>query len=142
MSVDERKIEEEFRKRVEEVSERDIKRAVEESDRIVSKTAESSILRRELAKVKLLVSALKDYWNEEYREIPYGTIAAIVVALIYILSPIDLIPDFIPVLGQMDDLAMLMLVWKLISEDIREYALWKIEQGEENVRKPYEEAFV
>jgi uncharacterized membrane protein YkvA (DUF1232 family) len=44
-------------------------------------------------------------------------------AFAYLASPIDLIPDFIPVLGQLDDLAIVpLLVWlalKLIPADVR-----------------------
>jgi len=139
--MDEDKVKEEFERRLDKVSEEDIERAVAESERIEEKVAGSSVLSKELAKVRLLISALRDYWNGEYEEIPYGTIAAIVVALLYILSPIDLIPDIIPVAGYMDDLAVLLLAWKLISEDIRQYALWKMEHGDEHVRILYQEAF-
>ena len=45
------------------------------------------------------------------------------LALVYLASPIDLIPDFIPVLGQLDDLVIVpFLVWlalKFIPEDVR-----------------------
>ena len=135
------KVKEEFERRLDKVSEEDIERAVAESERIEEKVAGSSVLSKELAKVRLLISALRDYWNGEYEEIPYGTIAAIVVALLYILSPIDLIPDTIPVAGQMDDLMILLLVWRGISEDIKRYAEWKIAQGDNNVAIWYEEAF-
>ena len=39
-----------------------------------------------------------------------------IVALFYVLLPLDLIPDFIPVLGQLDDLAIIMLATRLFVE--------------------------
>jgi uncharacterized membrane protein YkvA (DUF1232 family) len=43
---------------------------------------------------------------------PFLVKALCVVAVAYALSPIDLIPDFIPVLGYLDDVAVLpALIW-------------------------------
>lgn len=54
--------------------------------------------------------------------LPAKIVAAVTVA--YALSPIDLIPDFIPVLGQLDDLilvpALIALTVKLIPKPIWE----------------------
>jgi uncharacterized membrane protein YkvA (DUF1232 family) len=36
-----------------------------------------------------------------------------IIGLIYLISPIDILPDVIPVLGQMDDVAVLMLLTQL-----------------------------
>ena len=42
--------------------------------------------------------------------------------LAYLLSPIDLIPDFIPVLGQLDDLVLVpagfFVVWRMIPKEV------------------------
>lgn len=46
------------------------------------------------------------------------------VTLAYALSPIDLIPDFIPVLGLLDDIILvpagLWLTWRLVPEALRQ----------------------
>ena len=138
----EKDIREEFENLSRKVSEKNIKEVLSSIDEIIQKIKNSSFLSRERAKVELLIMALRDYWNGEYKELPYKTIVAIVVALIYILNPIDIIPDFIPIIGQIDDLAMLLFVWEMISEDIRDYALWKIKNSNDpKVRRLYEEAF-
>jgi uncharacterized membrane protein YkvA (DUF1232 family) len=39
-----------------------------------------------------------------------GRIAATIAGALYTLSPIDFLPDFIPVLGQLDDVGVIVLV--------------------------------
>ena len=136
------KIRGEFEKLYKTASKKDILRAVEESDKIYQKVAKSSVFEKEIAKVRLLLMLLKDYWNGKYTSLPYRTILAIAVALLYILNPIDLIPDVLPLIGLTDDLTMLLFVWEMVSKDVEEYALWKAENTDsESVKKLIEEAF-
>jgi len=139
--ISEGQIRREFERLSGKASKEDILRAVKESDSIYEKVANSSVLEKEIAKVKLLLMLLKDYWDGKYT-LPYRTIIAIVVALLYILNPIDLIPDILPFLGLTDDLSMLLFVWGMVSKDVGEYALWKVENADsEDIKKLIGEAF-
>jgi uncharacterized membrane protein YkvA (DUF1232 family) len=60
-----------------------------------------------------------------YREIPYGSIVAAVAAILYFVSPIDFIPDFIPVVGLVDDVFVIGFVLKKIHSDLEKYEKWK-----------------
>ena len=42
-----------------------------------------------------------------------GNYIGLAIASIYVVMPFDLIPDFIPVIGQMDDIAFVRLSWNL-----------------------------
>ena len=72
---------------------------------------------------------VRSYIQKEYTEAPYGSMLAIVAMLIYIISPIDLMPDSIPVLGQLDDVAVIALFWPLIETDVRDYVQWRDENN-------------
>ena len=73
--------------------------------------------------VKLFFAMVKDYIDGSYREIPWPTIASLVAALIYVVSPVDAIPDFIPVVGYVDDAAVVALVIAALRHDLRDYCL-------------------
>lgn len=45
--------------------------------------------------------------------------------MIYIVDPSDLINDYIPVAGVVDDLAIIALVLSLISGDLEKYKQWR-----------------
>ena len=74
--------------------------------------------------VSVLFDLIKDYVDGSYREAPKRTVFAAAVALLYVLNPFDLIPDFIPGMGYLDDTAVLMLVVRSIRADIDDYRTW------------------
>jgi len=78
------------------------------------------VMRMVYRQAKLLYLMLRDWWNDEY-ELPWRVVAAITACLLYVLNPFDLIPDFIPVLGAIDDLFVVGLTIALIRADLRRY---------------------
>jgi uncharacterized membrane protein YkvA (DUF1232 family) len=90
-------------------------------------------LKTKAKEIKEDVSAL--YLVYKRKDVPIAAKIIIVITIAYALSPIDLIPDFIPVLGYLDDLIILpfliviaiKLIPKNILEECREDAkdLWK-----------------
>ena len=68
---------------------------------------------------------LKDFFTRTYTEVPVGTIMAIVGSLLYVLWPFDLIPDFIPVAGYLDDAAVLGACLKAVKTDLERYKAFK-----------------
>ncbi|MFT5034034.1 MAG: uncharacterized membrane protein YkvA (DUF1232 family) [Bacteroidia bacterium] len=69
-------------------------------------------------------SLLRDYSTRGYREIPWGSIAAIVAALLYVLNPLDMLPDVIPFFGLIDDAGVLAICWRMVRKDIDAYRVF------------------
>ena len=123
--------EEEFSKYSSNVTEDDVSDVLEKEESILKKA--HGPLKKFAKNIKLLFSVVKDYASGKYREMPWTTIAAIIGSLIYIFSPIDLIPDFIPVLGLTDDAAVLGLCLVAIASDLKKYEIWKSQHVEYEV---------
>ena len=85
------------------------------------KIASNETLHKYLNDIKLYFQMLGDIFTGKYKKVPVGTIAAIVGTLLYVLSPIDFIPDFIPVVGYLDDAAMLAVCLNFTRFDVEEY---------------------
>lgn len=68
---------------------------------------------------------IKAYANGEYREFPYMSIVKIVAAVVYFVSVVDLIPDFIPIIGLTDDLAVLAWVYMSVKDDLQKFVDWE-----------------
>jgi len=95
-------------------------------ERLERKLSKIPLVGEYLSDVPVLISLVKAYAQKEYTDIPIGSIIAIVGALIYLLSPIDLIPDAIPVIGYLDDAAVLAFAYKLVRDDVLEYKEWRL----------------
>ncbi len=107
------------------VTEEDLYKVVNRADDIQRKVSLHGPLGRFISDVKMMISLVKDYWNKNYREVPWWTVAAVVTALLYVLSPVDLIPDFIPFFGLLDDAAVVSACLFLVEQDLSRYKSWK-----------------
>lgn len=94
-------------------------------ERLEHKLSRIPLAGKYLSEIPLLVSLVKAYVDRRYVEIPVGSIIAIIGALIYFLSPFDVIPDFLPGVGILDDAAVIAFATKLVHEDLMEYKAWR-----------------
>ena len=78
--------------------------------------------------VPLLLSLIRSYIHKEYKEIPLMTMISIVAAVIYFVSPFDILPDFIPGLGYVDDATVIAFLVASIKTDLDKYRKWKDSQ--------------
>ena len=78
--------------------------------------------------LQLLFSLVKDYAKGDYTAISKSAIISILAGLLYFISPLDLIPDFIIGLGFLDDVIVLRFVYKKMRKELDQYQLWKIRQ--------------
>lgn len=74
--------------------------------------------------VPLLLLMVKYYFDGKYKEIPVQTILSIIAAITYFITPLDAIPDMIPVAGHIDDLFVFNLCLESIEHDLKKFMLW------------------
>lgn len=96
----------------------------------IEQIMENKTLRKFLDDVKLYFQMLGDIFTRKYKKVPTGTVAAIIGTLLYVLSPVDLLPDFLPG-GFVDDAGILALCLNFTKLDIEEYKKFKENNDEE-----------
>jgi uncharacterized membrane protein YkvA (DUF1232 family) len=107
------------------VTEKDMEKVINRSEELKKRFSARGPLARFVEDGRLLISIVKDYWSGTYRQIPYGVIASSVFTLIYVLNPFDLLPDVLPIIGQLDDAAVMGACLILIEQDLHKYKDWK-----------------
>jgi uncharacterized membrane protein YkvA (DUF1232 family) len=108
-----------------DVTQKDVENVITRSEELKRRFSAKGPLARFVEDGKLLIAVIKDYWAGLYREIPYGVIASMVFTLIYVLNPFDLLPDVLPLIGQLDDMAVMGACLIMVEQDLHKYKDWK-----------------
>lgn len=75
--------------------------------------------------LQTLIYLLRDWSKGTYTNVPVHTILLVVAALLYFLSPLDVIPDFLGAVGFTDDAAVVLFVLSAIKNEISIYRDWR-----------------
>jgi uncharacterized membrane protein YkvA (DUF1232 family) len=57
------------------------------------------------------------------------TLGLIVLGLVYFVTPIDIIPDFMPILGFTDDLSVILAVFNSVKHEVEDFLNWEKTQA-------------
>ena len=82
-----------------------------------------------LSDLPLMIAMIKAWIKKEYTVVSPKVIACLVGAVIYLIKKKDLISDSIPIIGHVDDLAVLGLALKLSEKELKAFAEWRDAQA-------------
>jgi len=72
-----------------------------------------------------MLRLIRAYYRGEYRAVTESTLIVIIAAIIYIVTPLDAIPDAIPALGFLDDATVLALAMRRTRQDLDDFMTWE-----------------
>jgi uncharacterized membrane protein YkvA (DUF1232 family) len=81
--------------------------------------------------LQLLLGLCMAWWRGEYRAISSQALLAVVAALLYFVTPLDALPDWLPMVGFVDDLAVLAWVLRTWSDELAAFRAWRDAQAPE-----------
>ncbi|MGK7394871.1 MAG: YkvA family protein [Candidatus Cyclobacteriaceae bacterium M3_2C_046] len=76
-------------------------------------------------KLNTFIRMLKAYVRGDYRVIPWKSVLLIVAGLVYFVNPMDVIPDFFPITGFLDDISLIIWIFSSIEKDIEDFKEWE-----------------
>jgi len=130
-NYDDKMLEEKVRKILKEelnsnkkVDEEKIQSILENENRIIDK-AKKSKDQKFFEGVKILIAILKDWWNGKFH-LSKRHIFLIIIALLYVLNPLDIVPDYLPFVGYIDDAMVVGLILKWLHDIIEKYKNWVV----------------
>lgn len=108
-------------------SEDSMKKVLGNEEKIMDKMADSNLCGF-MNQTKSFFRLLKSYFNHSYTDLPVPTVVSIIMSLLYVFSPIDLIPDFLPVVGLLDDAAIMGACIASFGSTLHKFEEWESNQ--------------
>jgi len=91
----------------------------------LQKFAENPQVRELTEHIEVLYRMVKSHINGTYTGLSSRSVGMIALGLLYFITPVDLIPDFIPFIGYVDDMSVLLAVGKSLQTDIVKFRVWE-----------------
>lgn len=112
------------------VTDADVETVLDKADTIEDRFREDGPLRRFWEDGRVLLELVHDAWGGRYRQVPWWTLSGAAFALLYVLNPLDLVPDALPAIGLIDDAAVVSACLALLEQDLADYREWQAQSAQ------------
>jgi uncharacterized membrane protein YkvA (DUF1232 family) len=76
-----------------------------------------------------MLRLVRAHHRGDYREVAMTSLIVIVAAIIYVVNPLDLLPDWVPGLGLLDDAFILGLAIRRTRQTLDDFMIWETAVG-------------
>ena len=73
-----------------------------------------------------MLRLIRAYYRGEYHEVTESALVILIAAVIYVVTPLDVIPDAIPAIGFLDDATVVALATQRTRQELHDFMLWEI----------------
>ncbi len=94
-------------------------------DAFIKMRKHSDAIREIAADLQIILRLIKVWLAGGYKDISTKSIVILIGAILYFLNPFDAIPDTIPVLGYVDDVAVVGWIVKTLKDEIEKFRVWE-----------------
>ena len=94
-------------------------------DAFIKMRKHSDAIREIAADLQIILRLIKAWLAGGYKDISTKSIVILIGAILYFLNPFDAIPDAIPVLGYVDDVAVVGWIVKTLKDEIEKFRVWE-----------------
>jgi uncharacterized membrane protein YkvA (DUF1232 family) len=90
----------------------------------LQRLGQSQTFKRLVEPVSVFIRMIKAHFNGTHK-LASSTVGLILLGLIYFLSPIDIIPDFLGFVGFADDISVVLAIYAKLKDEISDFLEWE-----------------
>ncbi len=90
----------------------------------LAKLGQNPKVKRLTEPIQVFIRMIRAHFKGEHK-VSFGTLGLIVLAMVYFLSPIDFIPDFLGFFGFADDLSIVLAVYAKVKDEVDLFLEWE-----------------
>lgn len=84
-----------------------------------------------ISKIPVIIRMMKSATKKGGYKPQLSNVVLPALVLVYLISPIDIIPDFIPVIGILDDFALLAFAIPLLVKEAEKFIAWEVSTAQD-----------
>lgn len=98
---------------------------LEDGWKLLERVRENKFIKELWNKITAMFRLIKAYSDGSFRDIPWNFLLLLITAIVYFVSPVDAIPDVIPIVGFADDASVIAIIYNAIKPIIDKFIEWE-----------------